>query len=79
METTFRSRFRFRFLKYPLSKKSRFFSGTRNNSMVQARTKVRTSRYVLGQNSIDMLTLDLNLPTYLLALHVHGPRFTTQT
>ena len=30
VETTFRSRFRFRFLKYPLSKKSRFFSGTRN-------------------------------------------------
>ena len=35
-----------------------------------------TSQMYLWQIAY-MLTLDLNLPTYLLALHVHWPRFTT--
>ena len=38
---------------------------------------VHVPRYVLGQNClIYMLNLDLNVPTYLLVLHVHGPCFT---
>ena len=40
VETTFRSCFCFRFLKYPLLLKSRFFSGTRNITVVSFRFSV---------------------------------------